>query len=451
MLQRLLLAALRRSARANQSVLRRHRRLRTAARLHRRTGRAGTRLGPSHHRQLLRRRATGNDPGPWLHRRRGAPARHRSRQRPLEAPLRRRPGHRRPTHHPIGPPFHRGWRGAVRLPRSRHHPRLPILGAARQPRSVAAQHQQLPIAQLPLDPGRRTPPPRRHKPTGRRGTRRHRPEPGPNLPGNGQGWRFPFRTRRIAASARPVHRNDVPRRAHGGGGAGPRDRLRQRGQSTPRASLRPSTRDGRAPRPGRHTRALDAPDVNGKPATGARWRIAGRCALVVGYAGSLRFPHSRARAARSQCRRRLARAALHVRAQCRHRPAIRTGPGVGGRAPHPGKRVEGRGRAGASRTPLDFAQRAGCVAGRHVAGAPLRHRTLPAQPRKRLQHGRRLSLARDSDHVRRSSRTWVHRRAHRAVPCPIATARGRTSGCGFRCVYRRRALVGRTPERRFAC
>jgi predicted permease len=55
----------------------------------------------------------------------------------------------------VAPP---GFRG------SRPHPRLPILGPARQPGSVAAQHQQLPIARLPLDHGRRAPAARRHSP-----------------------------------------------------------------------------------------------------------------------------------------------------------------------------------------------------------------------------------------------------------------------------------------------
>ena len=69
MLQRLFLAAVRRSARANQDVLRRDGLLRITARLHRWPRRAGTRVGPSHYRQFLRRRSTGHNFGPRLHQR----------------------------------------------------------------------------------------------------------------------------------------------------------------------------------------------------------------------------------------------------------------------------------------------------------------------------------------------------------------------------------------------
>ena len=159
----------------------------------------------------------------------------------------------------------------------------PILGAAGQPGSVAAQHQQLRVARLSLDCGRGTTAARRHRGAGRRGTSTV--------------------IARHLAKAYPASEKDGGFRFEQAGSLPPRDGntvMLFLGALTVvvllvlaiacanvanlfGAGFGPATGDGGTARVGRHARPADAPDAHRKRAAGDRRRLAGRGAGAVGY------------------------------------------------------------------------------------------------------------------------------------------------------------------------
>ena len=156
------------------------------------TGRAGTRLGPGHHPQLLRCRATGHDAGPRIH---DAEERlpvivigHGLWQRRFGADPAIAGKHITLSGRPftvvgVAPP---GFRGLDIILDCQFW--VP-LGNLDQLLPNAGNYQSRDYHWIQRC---RTPAARRHASAGRRRTRSHRPESGPSLPRNRQGWRLPF-------------------------------------------------------------------------------------------------------------------------------------------------------------------------------------------------------------------------------------------------------------------